>query len=293
MQKIVTHLWYDKEAVEAAEFYTSVFPNSKINYKTTIHNTPSGDCDILSIEIMGQEFMLISAGPYFKFNPSVSFLVSCKTKTEVDELWGKLSVGGAALMELGEYPFSKWYGWTQDKYGLSWQIMLSDQEIKQVIVPTMMFVGDQCGRAEEAITFYNSVFRNSSVGHVMRYNEGEEPDKAGTIRHAGFTLEGQEFAAMDSAQEHTFAFNEAISFIVRCEDQTEIDYYWEKLSADPKAEQCGWLKDKFGFSWQIEPTAMQKIMQDKDQARVDRVTQAFLKMKKFDIAELEKAYEGK
>jgi predicted 3-demethylubiquinone-9 3-methyltransferase (glyoxalase superfamily) len=292
MQKITPHLWYDKEAKEAAEFYTSTFPGSKITHTATIHNTPSGDCDIVSIELMGQEFMMISAGPYFKFTPAVSFLVACKTKAEVDELWSKLSAGGMALMELAEYPFSPWYGWTQDKYGLSWQIMLTDQEIKQAITPTMMFVGAVCGKAEEAVKFYASVFHNSSVEEPFRYTEGEEPDEPGTVKHVGFTLEGQQFAAMDSARTHDFTFNEAISFVVHCENQAEIDYYWEKLSAVPEAEQCGWLKDKYGFSWQVEPTALTKMMADSDQARLDRVTQAFLKMKKFDIAQLEAAYRG-
>ncbi len=293
MQKITPHLWFDKEAKEAAEFYTSVFRDSKINNTTTLHNTPSGSVDIVSIELLGQEFTLISAGPLFKFNPSISFLVACKTKNDVDELWVKLSAGGTALMELGEYPFSERYGWVQDRYGLSWQVMfMSGHTTTQKITPTLMFVGKQSGRAEEAINFYATVFHNAKVGDIDRYSKGEEPDKAGTIKHAAFTLEGQEFAAMDSALEHGFAFNEAISFIVNCETQEEIDYYWGKLSADPKAEQCGWLKDKYGVSWQIVPTVMDEMLRDNDKERLARVTEAFLKMKKFDIEVLLKAYKG-
>lgn len=153
MKKIVPHLWYDKEAKAAAEYYVSVFPNSKINNITTLHDTPSGDADVVSFELNGQPFMAISAGPYFKFN-------------------------------------------------------------------------------------------------------------------------------------------EAVSFIVNCEDQKEIDYYWEKLSAVPEAEQCGWCKDKFGLSWQIVPTAMGEMMSQKDPEKMKRVTQAFLKMKKFNIEDLKKAAEG-
>lgn len=153
MQKITPHLWFDKEAKEAAEFYASIFPQSKIKDTATLHNTPSGTVDIVTIELLGQDFMLLSAGPLFKFN-------------------------------------------------------------------------------------------------------------------------------------------EAISFIVHCDTQEEIDYYWEKLSAVPEAEQCGWLKDKFGLSWQIVPTAMEEMMKDKDQEKLARVTEAFLKMKKFDIAALKRAYEG-
>jgi predicted 3-demethylubiquinone-9 3-methyltransferase (glyoxalase superfamily) len=293
MQKITTHLWFDKEAKEAAAFYTSVFENSKIKDTTTLHNTPSGSVDMVTIELSGQEFTLLSAGPLFKFNPSVSFLVACQTKDEVDALWEKLSVGGAALMELGEYPFSERYGWTQDKYGLSWQVMfMGERKIKQKITPTLMFVREVCGKAEEAINFYASIFNNAKVGDILRYGRGEEPDKEGTVKHAAFTLLGQEFAVMDSARGHNFTFNEAISLIVHCDTQEEIDYYWGKLTADPKAEQCGWLKDKYGLSWQIVPSVMDEMFKEKDEKKIARVTEAFLKMKKFDIDALKRAYEG-
>jgi predicted 3-demethylubiquinone-9 3-methyltransferase (glyoxalase superfamily) len=292
MQKITTHLWFDKEAKEAADFYTSIFPNSKIKSSSVLHDTPSGSVDIVNIELMGHHFSMISAGPYFKFNPSVSFVVGCKTKDEVDQFWQKLSAGGVVLMELSKYPFSEWYGWTQDKYGLSWQVMLvGDLPMHQPITPTQMFVGEQCGRAEEAVSFYTSVFKNTKVDHIMRYEAGEEPDKKGTVKHAGFMLEGQEFAAMDSARMHDFSFNEAISYMVHCKDQAELDYYWNKLSADPAAEQCGWLKDKFGFSWQVVPTTMDEMMEKGTPKQVASVTQAFLKMKKFDLAKLQQAFD--
>lgn len=152
--KIVPHLWFDKEAKEAAHFYCSFFPDSQVTSVTTLHNTPSGDCDVVSFTLSGQPFMAISAGPLFKFN-------------------------------------------------------------------------------------------------------------------------------------------EAISFMVYCDTQEEIDYYWKRLSAVPEAEQCGWLKNKFGLSWQIAPTIMDEMMRDKDPAKVARLTEAFRKMKKFDIATLQSAYEGK
>lgn len=296
--KITTHLWYDKEAKEVGEFYTSVFDESKIKDITTIHDTPSGSADIVVIELAGQEFTLISAGPYFKFTPAISMLVACTTKEEVEVLWNKLLPGGSALMELGSYPFSDKYGWLQDKYGLSWQIMhMGERNIKQKITPTLMFVGEVCSKAEEAMNFYVDVFSGpfksgfdeSKIGAILRYGQAEEPDIEGTVKHAGFTLLGLDFAIMDSAYQHQFGFNEAISFIVHCDTQEELDYYWTKLSADPNSEQCGWLKDKYGVSWQIVPTIMAEMLKDKDEARLARVTQAFLKMKKFDIAELQKA----
>ena len=152
MQKITPFLWFDKEAGEAAKFYTSIFKDAKILDRTTLENTPSGTVEIVTIELIGQEFRLMSAGPLFKFN-------------------------------------------------------------------------------------------------------------------------------------------EAISFVVHCETQLEIDHYWEKLSADPQAEQCGWLKDKYGVSWQIVPTVMFEMQKSKDRKKLARVTQAFLQMKKFDIAELQRAYD--
>jgi len=301
MQKITPHLWFDKEAKDAAEFYASIFPNSKVTNVTTLHDTPSGDTDIVSFEIAGQQFMAISAGPLFKFNPSVSFFVNFDpsrdkdARKSIDSLWEKLSEGGTALMPLDKYPFSERFGWVQDKYGLTWQLILTDPEGEErpFIVPSIMFVGDVAGRAEEAINFYLSVFKDSKMGLISRYGKGQEPDKEGTVMFADFMLEGQWFAAMDSAHEHNFAFNEAISFLVHCDTQEEIDYYWEKLSAVPESEQCGWLKDKYGLSWQISSSALQEMMTKGTREQIDRVTQAFLPMKKFDIEKLKEAYEKK
>ena len=293
-QKITPHLWFDKKAREAAGLYASVFDHSEIEDITTLHNTPSGSVDVVKMNIIGQEFSLISAGPLFKCNPSISFLVACRTKGEVDTIWARLSQGGTALMPLGPYPFSQRYGWTQDRYGVSWQLMfMGELPIGQRIIPTLMFAGEQCGNAEQAVNFYASVFRKSRIGEILRYGKGEEPDKEGTIKHVSFVLEDQDFAAMDSGYAHEFGFNEAISFMVHCPNQRQIDDYWNSLSAVPAAEQCGWLKDKFGVSWQIVPAVMDDMMRDRDEKKVTRVTEAFLRMKKFDIAKLKEAYEGK
>jgi predicted 3-demethylubiquinone-9 3-methyltransferase (glyoxalase superfamily) len=299
-QKITPHLWYDKEAREAAEFYCSIFPNSKIAFITTLHDTPSGDCDVVSFELSGQPFMAISAGPLFTFNPSVSFFVNFdpakgnNARKSLDAMWEKLSQGGAALMPLDKYPFSERYGWIQDKYGLSWQLILSnpDGEERPFIVPSLMFVGVVCGKAEEASDFYLSVFKNTKRGITARYPKGLEPENEGTVMFTDFMIENQWFAAMDSAREHKFAFNEAVSLMVPCDTQEEIDHFWQKLSAVPEAERCGWLKDRYGLSWQVWPTAIGEMMRDGTRGQIDRVTQAFLRMKKFDIAALKKAYKG-
>jgi len=301
MQKIIPHLWFDKEAKEAAKFYTSVFNDSKITNIISLHDTPSGDCDVVSFKLCGQPFMAISAGPLFKFNPSVSFIVNFDpsrkkdARENIDVAWEKLLAGGTVLMPIQEYPFSKRYGWIQDKYGLSWQLILTgpEGEERPEIAPSLLFVGDVYGKVEEAINFYLSVFKDSKMGTIVRYGAGQEPDKEGAIMFADFKLLDLWFAAMESAHDHKFAFNEAVSFIVNCEDQKEIDYYRENLSAVSESEQCGWLKDKFGISWQIVPAVMDEMMQRGSPEQIARVTQAFLKMKKFDIEELQRAYEGR
>jgi len=303
MQKIKPHLWFDKEAKEAAKFYCDVFPESKVQHVSVIKNTPSGDCDLVSFSLWGKEFMAISAGPEFKFNTSISFMVNFDplffngSKEEaikmLDKIWNNLSDGGKPLMPLDKYPFSERYGWVQDKYGVSWQLILTDPKGEQrpTIMPSLMFVNDNAGHAEEAIHHYLGIFRDSKIGEVHRYGDNQSPDKSGTVMFADFKLEGEWFAAMDSARDHQFNFNEAISLLVECDSQSEIDHYWQ-LSADPTAEQCGWVKDKFGLSWQINSSKLDEMLADRDPARVARVTQAFLRMKKFDVAELEEAYAG-
>lgn len=290
MQKITQHLWFDKEAKEATAFYASLFPNSKVTNVTTISGTPSGNCDIVTFTLAGQDFMAISAGPYFKFNPSISMFVVFENEQEVEAVWNKLIEGGKTLMPFQSYPWAKKYGWLQDKYGLSWQLSWSEHhQMEQKITPLLMFTKDGAGKAKAAIENYTSIFPNSKIEMILPYEKGEG-DTEGFLKHARFTLAGQNFMAMDSSGPHDFIFNEAISFIVHCENQQEIDHYWEKLSVVPAAEQCGWLKDKFGVSWQIVPTIMNEMMSCGDKEKIARVTQAFLKMKKFDIAKLEEAY---
>lgn len=301
-QKIIPHLWFDKEAKEASESYVSMFgKNSKVENITTLHNTPSGSVDVVSFNLWGFPFQAISAGPYFKINPSISFMVNFDpsqhddAKEQIDLIWSKLSEGGKILMPLQEYPFSKKYGWVEDKYGVSWQLILTDPEGEErpLIIPSLLFVKEKSSKAEEARRFYLSIFKNSKEGTVAHFEESTEfNQKKGDVMFSDFKLENIWFAAMDGGDPHEFNFNEAISFIVKCEDQKEIDYYWEKLSAVPEAEQCGWLKDKFGVSWQIVPKAMDEMMKNGTPEQIERVTHAFLPMKKFDLKKLEEAYKG-
>lgn len=294
-QKITPHLWFDKEAVEAAEFYTSVFPDSKITHKSVIRDTPSGDCAIVGFTLMGFDFMSVSAEPKFKINPSISFMVNFDpsydkdAKKNLDIVWEKLSEGGKVLMPIKKYPWSKRYGWVQDKYGVSWQLILTDPEgeDRPKIVPSLLFTKEGSGKAEEAVKFYLSIFKDSKLGNLIQYGPNQEPNKEGTLMFSDFKLGDVWLAAMDGGDVHEFKFNEAISFMINCKDQEEIDYYWEKLSAVPESEQCGWVKDKYGISWQIIPENMGELMSKNP----EKTTPAMLNMKKIIIADLVKAGE--
>src|SRR5690348_7980223 len=140
MQKITTHLWFDTQAKEATAFYATLFPDSKVTNVSTITGTPSGDSDIVSFQLAGQNFMAISAGPYFKFNPSISLFVTFENESDIDEVWNKLADGGKVLMAYDTYPWAQKYGWLQDKYGLSWQLSMSEHhQMGQKITPLLMF----------------------------------------------------------------------------------------------------------------------------------------------------------
>lgn len=304
VKTITPHLWFDTQALEAVEFYLSAFkdfPGTAMTHKSVLHDTPSGDAQTVSFTIAGHPFMAISAGPYFTLNPAISFMVNFDPSRDtqaverLDALWAVLSDGGIPLMPLGEYPFSKKYGWIQDKYGVSWQLIFTNPagEPRPVIIPSLLFTKGVSGKAEEALNFYASVFKDSRMGTVARFPADTEHQKAGDAMFAEANLSGTWIAAMDGgAAPHDFAFNEAVSLIVPCETQEEVDHFWEKLSAVPASEQCGWLKDKYGVSWQIVPTAMEEMMQNGTPEQIAHVTQAFLQMKKFDIAALRAAYEG-
>ena len=193
-----------------------------------------------------------------------------------------------------EYPWSKRYGWVQDRFGISWQLILGDAAggERPPIVPSLLFTGDVYGKAEEAATYWRGVFEGSREGQLVPYAEDTEHDREGATMFAEFRLGPTWFSAMDSGYPHGFAFNEAISFVVTCRDQAELDRHWAALSADPASEQCGWCKDRWGFSWQIQPQVLADAMSSGDPAVVDRVTQAFLPMKKLDAATIEAAAKG-
>lgn len=297
LQKITPFLWFDTQAEEAANFYTSTFKNSKI--KLITHYGPEGakasgreEGSVMTVvfNLEDQEFIALNGGPVFEITPAISFYVNCETEQEIDTLWEKLSEGGTVLMQLNKYPFSEKFGWLKDKFGVTWQLMIG--EGMQKITPFLMFGGEQSGKAEEAINFYVSLFPNSGIIHLERY-ESTEDEIEGSIKYARFSLDEQEFLVMDSIKEHTFTFTPALSLVINCESQEEVDHFWDKLTqgGDERAQQCGWLKDKYGVSWQIVPLEIEEMISDTDPEKSRRVMQAMLQMKKLDINALRDAYE--
>jgi predicted 3-demethylubiquinone-9 3-methyltransferase (glyoxalase superfamily) len=268
-------LWFDGKAKEAAEFYCTIFPYTVIKSENPM---------VAILDVAGQKLMFLNSGPHFQINPSISFFVTCETTEEVDHAWEKLIQEGSVLMPLDKYDWSEKYGWVQDKFGVNWQLSAGKPEnVGQKLTPSLMFTQHHAGKAEQAVQFYTSIFKDSSVIGILKYS-AEDPDVEGTVKHAQFKLGNQVFMAMDSSLGHNFSFNEALSFVIDCDTQEEIDYYWGKLSAVPEAEQCGWLKDQFGISWQIVPSILGKLMSDP--SRSERVINAFMQMKKFDIEKL-------
>lgn len=267
-------LWFDGNAKQAAEFYCSVFENSKIVDDSQM---------VVTFELKGKLIMGLNGGPMFKPNPSVSLFVYCKSLSETNSVWDKLIEGGIEMMTIGKYPWSERYGWLQDKFGFTWQISIADAENKKSkIVPSLLFTGDQFGRAEEAINFYSSIFENSATDLLLHYEKNDPYE--GKVLYSEFNLNQYGMIAMDGPGVHDFIFNEAFSFVVTCNNQDEIDYYWSKLTQDGYESKCGWLKDKFGVSWQIVPQILSELMSDP--SRSARVVNAFMQMKKFDIATL-------
>jgi predicted 3-demethylubiquinone-9 3-methyltransferase (glyoxalase superfamily) len=295
-QKIALNLWFDHQAEEAARFYASLFEDSQVGdvsrydkAMAEISGRPEGSAMTVAFTLAGQNFVGLNGGPEFQLNPSISLFVYCDSEAEVDNLFAGLATGGQILMPLQKYPFSEKYAWLQDRYGVSWQLYLGRRRGPKIAY-SLLFVGKQCGHAEEAIQLYTSVFEDGRIEGISRYGRDAAPEIEGTVEHASFWLDGQEFMAMDSNREHNFAFNEALSFIVHCESQTEVDYFWNKLTAEGEEQPCGWLKDKFGVSWQIVPTVLADLLQGGDAVRVGRVMGSLLQMQKIDIAQLQQAY---
>ncbi|MEZ5019608.1 MAG: VOC family protein [Bacteroidales bacterium] len=273
---IYPSIWCDNNAREAADFYISVFPETKVSDENPV---------VVMLEMSGQRLMLINGGDMFRPNPSISLMYLTASQGEVEEIYSKLVAGGKAMMPLGEYPFSKKYGWVEDRYGVSWQLYTGEEEhIIQKLVPTLMFLGRNNGKAEEAVGFYTSVLPDAQPRGMLRYT-GAEGEVAGNIQHGEFMISDYLFMIMDSSMSGEFNFTEGVSLVVECDTQAEIDMFWNVLtSAGGEESMCGWLKDRYGVSWQIIPTMLPALM-----ASSPRVTEELLKMKKLDIRKLTEA----
>lgn len=301
-QRIVPCLWFDHTAREAVNFYLSAFPDAaelSVN-RYPVHDLPDFQADLagdvleIRFRLGDLEFSAINAGPEFRPNPSISFMVNVDSSQQgaverIDTLWARLAEGGEARMELGQYPFSPHYGWLEDRFGVNWQLILTSPEIDPgpVITPSLMF---PCGdtRATQSADLYTElfgdVFGSSAIGTRAPYSELGDPATAslpeGMLAYSDFTLAGRTFAAMDSGYPQSFTFTEGVSLIVECDDQGQIDRLWDALSAVPQAEACGWCKDRFGVSWQITPASMPELTTRPGAYR------RLLAMKKIVIADL-------
>lgn len=276
MQKpIYPCIWSNNNALEMAEFYVSVFPDAEIvdqNSAATVFT------------ISGQRILILNGGNLYRPNPSISLMYLTEDANDVVKIHSKLKEGSMELMPLDSYPFSPKYSWIEDRYGVSWQLYTGDAEnIIQKVVPTIMCIGLNNGRAEEAMKFYTSVFPRSEMRGILRYT-GEEGEAPGNIMHAEFKILDYLLMIMDSSYPHNFELSEGMSLVVECDTQDEIDAYWSKLTSDGGLESmCGWLKDKFGVSWQITPSDMKDLVQKPG------VMHEMMKMKKLDIAKLRAA----
>ena len=251
------------------------------------------DRSVLTVEFeaAGQRFTALNGGAQFVINPSISFFVHTESVDETERLASVLAEGGRVLMPVGAYPWSERYGWVQDRFGVSWQVLTGRGDRDgATIVPCLMFADALHGRAEEAMQTYTRIFPAGRIEHLERYSADQGPE--GKVVHGRFRLAGQPMSAMDSHGQHGFTFTEALSLQVMCQDQKAVDYYWEALSEEGAPGPCGWLKDRFGLSWQVVPASIARWMSSTDTAARDRTFQAMLGMKKLDIAALEAAFTG-
>jgi predicted 3-demethylubiquinone-9 3-methyltransferase (glyoxalase superfamily) len=280
MKELITPcLWFDNQAKDAAVFYCNYFSDTKIVAQSPI---------VSEITVAGQHITLLDGGPMYKPNPSISFFYICETAEEITRIWEAFSAAGTVLMALDKYDWSEQYGWINDQFGISWQFSLGKlQDVGQKVTPCLMFTNEQYGQADEAIRHYTTIFKNSSVEGILRYTDKELPDQQGKVKHAQIVLNGQKLMLMESNHAHQFTFSEGVSLTIHCDTQADIDYYWGKLTQSGKESMCGWLKDKFGVSWQVIPTILGKIMTDPNKA--GKAAQAFMQMRQFDIEKIVQA----
>ena len=280
-------LWFNGDGKEAADFYCETF-GGKITADTPV---------VLNLELFGQKFMFLNAGPQFEKNASISFTILCETDEEIRNYWTQLCENGTVIKELGECAWSKKYGSIKDQFGVTWNLDLSDKQGEQKIIPTLMFAHQNNDKAQKAIEFYTSIFPHSKIGEILKYNEefgNENKDIEENVQRAALQIDSYSFFCLDNSDDQPFDFNEGISIVVMTDDQIQTDHLWDSLVANGgRASMCGWLKDQFGLSWQIVPKRLLELMNDFDQpAKAQKVVEAMMSMQKIEIATLETAYHS-
>lgn len=278
-QKIVPNLWFARNAGEAGEFYSAALPFTSarvaMRYPDELPDFQKGlegEPVVVDLDVAGFRITMINSDDTFRPTPAISFMLNFDpllfdgdadaARAALDASWSALTDGGEVLMELGAYPFSPYYGWVQDRYGVSWQLMLTDPagEPRPFVITQLLFSGDAQDKATEATEFYTSLFDDAGFGTVMRYPEASGTAAAGSVMFGEFRVGEQWFSFMDSNVTHEFGFTPGVSLEIRCRDQAEVDHFWNALSAVPEAEQCGWLVDRFGVSWQVVPENMGELL---------------------------------
>ncbi|RXK48751.1 VOC family protein [Aquirufa rosea] len=277
---IQTCLWFKQTAKEALEFYQSIFEDFDVKSENPM---------ACSVRMNGTDFIFLGGAKQLDFNPSISFFVIFTSQEELEKKWKALSADGKVLMELNNYPWSSSYGWCEDRNGISWQLMIHSS-LPEKIIPALLFTQHNNGKAEQAIRYYTTLIPNSRIDLLDRYVEGSG-DTPGNIQHAQFLLNSQHFVALESSHMHQFIFNDAISFVITCQNQQEIDWYWDSFIQDGgKPGRCGWLKDSFGVSWQIVPENLGRLLAHPDKYK--QVTDLFMRMDKINLQVLQDAIES-
>ena len=267
-------LWFDHQAEEAADFYCSLFRNSKVLEKTQM---------VSRFELNGTKFMGLNGGSKYQVNSAVSYFVHCGSEVEIHRIYDALSKGGSVLMPLKTYDWSPKYAWVIDRYGVNWQLDVEDINSSQKIVPCLLFTNGKRDLVKNALAHYTGIFKNSRILMEAPYPP-EIGLPEGTLLFAQIKLDGFILNAMSSTMEHDFDFTPGNSLVVECETQEEIDYYWTQLGKDGKFDRCGWLTDRFGVSWQIVPKILGKLMTDPSKSQ--KVMASLLTMQKIEIETL-------
>lgn len=294
MQTIIPHLWYDTQAKEAIAVYTSLFEDSEVKWRHQLTGKSAETVDVISFRLANLELLAIGAKSTAKLNESLSLLVTVNNRTELEALYQELSQGGRLLLPLDSYDFSPYYVWLEDRFGLSWQLSLDEnQTTKYHLAICFLFSQEQVGLAEPFLKKYQALFQKASIEAVSYYKEGEMPNPAAKVRSGKLTIDDQSLVVMDHGYGGESCFTEAFSLIVYVDSQKESDAYYEALSHVPEAESCGWVEDEFGLSWQIVPRLLLEAYADRDEKSLSAINTKLLTKKRLDTKAIKDLLDDK